>query len=130
VKPSPESILLQVIANLATQDISVLYVSGEESLQQIAERAIRLGLPLNKINMLTETSVQSICNTLDELKPKILVIDSIQVMHTQTSESTPGSFLSARSTLNRASSVEARINWVSTIWLKVIGPAKDWSFVT
>jgi DNA repair protein RadA/Sms len=41
--------------------------------------------------MLTETSVQSICNTLDELKPKILVIDSIQVMHTQTSESTPGS---------------------------------------
>lgn len=85
------TLLLQVIANLATQDISVLYVSGEESLQQIAERAIRLGLPLNKINMLTETSVQSICNTLDELKPKILVIDSIQVMHTQTSESTPGS---------------------------------------
>ncbi len=85
------TLLLQVIANLAAQEFSVLYVSGEESLQQIAERAIRLSLPLNKINMLTETSVQSICNTLNEIKPRILVIDSIQVMHTQTSDSTPGS---------------------------------------
>ena len=85
------TLLLQVIASLAAQEISVLYVSGEESLQQIAERAIRLNLPLNKIKMLAETSVQSICNTLDEIKPRILVIDSIQVMHTQSSESTPGS---------------------------------------
>jgi len=85
------TLLLQVIANLAQQNTSVLYVSGEESLQQIAERAIRLGLPLDSIQMLTETSVQSICDTLDEIKPDILVIDSIQVMHTQTSDSTPGS---------------------------------------
>ncbi len=85
------TLLLQVIANIAQKDISVLYVSGEESLQQIAERAIRLNLPLDKIQMLTETSVQSICDTLDEIKPNILVIDSIQVMHTQTSDSTPGS---------------------------------------
>jgi len=85
------TLLLQVIANIAQKSISVLYVSGEESLQQIAERAIRLNLPLDKIQMLTETSVQSICDTLDEIKPTILVIDSIQVMHTQTSDSTPGS---------------------------------------
>jgi len=85
------TLLLQVIANIAQKGISVLYVSGEESLQQIAERAIRLNLPLDKIQMLTETSVQSICDTLDEIKPNILVIDSIQVMHTQTSDSTPGS---------------------------------------
>lgn len=85
------TLLLQVIANIAQKGISVLYVSGEESLQQIAERAIRLNLPLDKIQMLTETSVQSICDTLDAIKPNILVIDSIQVMHTQTSDSTPGS---------------------------------------
>ncbi len=85
------TLLLQVIANIANQGINVLYVSGEESLQQIAERAIRLKLPLDKIKMLTETSVQSICEILDKIKPNILVIDSIQVMHSQTSESTPGS---------------------------------------
>jgi len=85
------TLLLQVIANTAQAGATVLYVSGEESLQQIAERAIRLNLPLNKIQMLTETSVQSICETLDEIKPTILVIDSIQVMYSPSSESTPGS---------------------------------------
>lgn len=85
------TLLLQVIAKLANQGVDVLYVSGEESLQQIAERAIRLGLPLNKIKMLAETSISSICNTLDEVKPQILVIDSIQVMQTPMSESAPGS---------------------------------------
>jgi len=85
------TLLLQVIANTAQAGASVLYVSGEESLQQIAERAIRLNLPLNKIQMLTETSVQSICETLDEIKPTILVIDSIQVMYSPNSDSTPGS---------------------------------------
>ncbi len=85
------TLLLQVIANTAQAGATVLYVSGEESLQQIAERAIRLHLPLNKIQMLTETSVQSICETLDEIKPTVLVIDSIQVMYSPSSDSTPGS---------------------------------------
>lgn len=84
------TILLQAIANIAVQGISVLYVSGEESLQQIAERAHRLGLPADKIMMLAETSVQRICDILDEIKPKILVIDSIQVVYTQDVESAPG----------------------------------------
>lgn len=85
------TLLLQVIAKIAALDIPVLYVSGEESLQQIAQRAIRLSLPLDKIQMLTETSVQNICEVMSGIQPRILVIDSIQVMHTQTSESTPGS---------------------------------------
>jgi len=85
------TLLLQVIANTADKGATVLYVSGEESLQQIAERAIRLSLPLNKISMLTETSVQRICEVLDDIKPTILVIDSIQVMHTENSDTTPGS---------------------------------------
>ncbi len=90
------TLLLQAIANIAARGVSVLYVSGEESLQQIAERAHRLKLPADKIMMLAETSVQQICDVLDELKPQILVIDSIQVMHTQDTESAPGSVSQVR----------------------------------
>lgn len=90
------TILLQAIANIATQGIKVLYVSGEESLQQIAERAYRLKLPTDKIMMLAETSVQSICDVLDEVQPQVLIIDSIQVMHTQEAESAPGSVSQVR----------------------------------
>jgi len=90
------TLLLQAIANIADRGVSVLYVSGEESLQQIAERAHRLKLPANKIMMLAETSVQAICDILDEIKPQILVIDSIQVMHTQEAESAPGSVSQVR----------------------------------
>ncbi len=90
------TILLQAIANIAAQGIKVLYVSGEESLQQIAERAYRLKLPTDKIMMLAETSVQSICDVLDEVQPQVLIIDSIQVMHTQEAESAPGSVSQVR----------------------------------
>ena len=90
------TLLLQAIANIAARNISVLYVSGEESLQQIAERAHRLKLPAEKILMLAETSVQRICDVLDEISPQILVIDSIQVMHTQTCESAAGSVSQVR----------------------------------
>ena len=90
------TLLLQAIANIAARGVSVLYVSGEESLQQIAERAHRLKLPADKIMMLAETSVQRICDVLDEVKPQILVIDSIQVMHTQEAESAPGSVSQVR----------------------------------
>jgi DNA repair protein RadA/Sms len=90
------TLLLQVIANIAGQGIRVLYVSGEESLQQIAERAHRLRLPADKIMMLAETSVQRICDVLDEVKPRILVIDSIQVVYTQSIDSAPGSVSQVR----------------------------------
>ncbi|MFZ2450758.1 MAG: DNA repair protein RadA [Methylovulum miyakonense] len=89
------TLLLQAIANIADRNISVLYVSGEESLQQIAGRAQRLRLPAN-IMMLAETSVQRICDVMDSIKPQILVIDSIQVMHTQDADSAPGSVSQVR----------------------------------
>jgi DNA repair protein RadA/Sms len=61
------TLLLQALAAIAQQQ-SVLYVSGEESLQQIAERAHRLGIQTHAIGMLAETSVQLICQILDEEK--------------------------------------------------------------
>ncbi|MGR9037049.1 MAG: ATPase domain-containing protein, partial [Gammaproteobacteria bacterium] len=68
------TILLQAIAHVASRGITVLYVSGEESIQQIAGRAHRLKLPEHKIMMLAETSVQSICTVLEEVKPQVIVI--------------------------------------------------------
>ncbi|MBU1137990.1 MAG: AAA family ATPase, partial [Proteobacteria bacterium] len=63
------TLLLQALANGANAGIPVLYVSGEESPQQIAERAYRLGLPADNIKMLAETSVEEICAVLDQEKP-------------------------------------------------------------
>ncbi len=90
------TLLLQAVAAIASQDIAVLYVSGEESLPQIAERAHRLKLPTANIMMLAETSVQRICGVLDELNPQVLVIDSIQVMHNDDVESAPGTVSQVR----------------------------------
>ena len=90
------TILLQVIANIAQRNEAVLYVSGEESLQQIAERAQRLNLRVKHIKMLAETSVQRICEVLQQEQPRALVIDSIQVMHHEDTESAPGSVSQVR----------------------------------
>ncbi len=94
------TILLQAIANAARSGITALYVSGEESLQQIAERAHRLGLATSTIKMLAETSVQRICDCVDEEKPELLIIDSIQVMHTVSSDTAPGSVSQVRESAN------------------------------
>jgi DNA repair protein RadA/Sms len=90
------TILLQAIANAAQQNFAVLYVSGEESLQQIAERANRLQIDPAGIKMLAETSVQRIAQVLDQEHPDLLIIDSIQVMYTETSDTAAGSVSQVR----------------------------------
>lgn len=89
------TLLLQVMCGLA-KNMTALYVTGEESLQQVAMCANRLGLPNDKLNMLSETSVEQICNLADQLKPQIIVIDSIQVMHLADIQSSPGSVAQVR----------------------------------
>lgn len=89
------TLLLQVMCGLA-KNMTALYVTGEESLQQVAMRANRLNLPTNKLNMLSETSVEQICNLSDQLKPQIIVVDSIQVMHLSDIQSSPGSVAQVR----------------------------------
>ena len=76
--------------------MTALYVTGEESLQQVAMRASRLGLPNDQLKMLSETSVEQICNLADQLKPQIIVVDSIQVMHLADIQSSPGSVAQVR----------------------------------
>ncbi len=84
------TILLQAIAHLS-QTHSVLYVTGEESPQQVTLRARRLGLPEDRLWLLADTHVESIVSLVQQEKPRILVIDSIQTMHTSTLNSAPGS---------------------------------------
>ncbi|TLU61676.1 DNA repair protein RadA [Thalassotalea litorea] len=89
------TLLLQTMCALAEQ-MNALYITGEESLQQVAMRAHRLELKTDKLKMLSETSVENICNIADREKPKIMVIDSIQVMHMGDIQSAPGSVSQVR----------------------------------
>ena len=89
------TLLLQTLCHLA-QQLSALYISGEESLAQIALRAQRLGLPTDKLQMLCETDVETMVATAEQLKPKVLVIDSIQVCHLADIQSAPGSVSQVR----------------------------------
>jgi len=89
------TLLLQTLCYLA-QSMPAVYVTGEESLQQVALRANRLGLPTDKLQMLSETNVERLTQVLQQAKPKIVVIDSIQVMHMDGIESAPGSVSQVR----------------------------------
>ncbi|KKL03310.1 DNA repair protein RadA [Rheinheimera mesophila] len=89
------TLLLQIMCGLATND-KALYVTGEESLQQVALRAHRLGLPTQNLMMLAETNVETICQLAQQEKPRIMVIDSIQVMQMADIQSAPGSVSQVR----------------------------------
>ncbi|MGE4260048.1 DNA repair protein RadA [Shewanella sp.] len=89
------TLLLQTLCQLA-ETLPALYVTGEESLQQVAMRAKRLGLPTGKLKMLSETNVDTICDVALREQPKIIVIDSIQVMHISDVQSSPGSVAQVR----------------------------------
>jgi len=89
------TLLLQLMCRLA-EGHSALYVTGEESLQQVAMRAQRLGLPTGNLQMLSETSVETICAVAEQKKPRLLVVDSIQVMSREDVASTPGGVAQVR----------------------------------
>lgn len=89
------TLLLQIMC-LISKKMPALYITGEESLQQVAMRADRLALPKESLLMLSETSVENICHLADKTKPKIIVIDSIQVMHVDGVSSAPGSVSQVR----------------------------------
>jgi DNA repair protein RadA/Sms len=84
------TLLLQSLCFL-NQEQSVLYVTGEESLQQVRLRAERLSLQADNLLLLAETEIESILEAAEKLKPKVMVIDSIQTMYTGQLSSAPGS---------------------------------------
>lgn len=83
------TILLQTLANVSLQH-TVLYVTGEESLQQVAMRGKRLQLPLDGLRLLAETQVETIIMHAQKEKPRVIVIDSVQTIFTDTINSAPG----------------------------------------
>lgn len=83
------TILLQMITHIA-KNRSALYVTGEESLQQITMRAKRLQLPQEKLMLLAETNVEKIISLANKHKPQVMVIDSVQTLYTDLVQSAPG----------------------------------------
>jgi len=90
------TLLLQIMCLLANSGKPALYVTGEESLQQVGMRAKRLNLPEKNLKMMAETNVEQICKAAQEHQPQLLVVDSIQVMHSGDVASAPGSVSQVR----------------------------------
>lgn len=91
------TLLLQVLDKLVEKSIPVLMATGEESLQQVKNRSDRLKLKsAGNIDIIAETNVHSILNQCQEMKPKVLVIDSVQSVYTPDSDSLPGTVTQVR----------------------------------
>lgn len=90
------TLLLQVCRNLSLQKKRVLYISGEESLQQIKIRAERIGEFTESLSLLCETNLDIIHEVIKKEKPEIVVIDSIQTMYNEAVSSAPGSVSQVR----------------------------------
>src|SRR3546814_20798692 len=78
-----------------------LYVTGEESLAQVAGRAARLGLPVDGVNALAETGVERILAHAVALQPKLIIADSIPTLRTETPTEAPGPVSPARESAPR-----------------------------
>lgn len=90
------TLLLQLSNILALQNLKVLYVSGEESLQQTTIRANRINAKSENIFIYSETNFSSIKLQIDQIKPDILIIDSIQILYKSEIPSSPGSVVQVR----------------------------------
>lgn len=86
-----KSTLLLQICNSLCQGRSVLYVSGEESERQLKLRAVRLGVAPEQLYILSETRLSDVLEAVEEIKPDILIVDSIQTLYNENNESSPGS---------------------------------------
>jgi DNA repair protein RadA/Sms len=94
------TLLLQAVAKMAAT-LPVLYITGEESLSQVAGRAVRLDLPLDNVNALAETQVEAILQHASVARPKLIVADSIQTLWTESLTAAPGSVSQVRESAAR-----------------------------
>lgn len=94
------TLLLQVCRNLA-ESMEVLYISGEESLQQIKMRAQRIGQFSDNLQLFCETSMERIEQVVERQKPQVVIIDSIQTVYSEDVSSAPGSVSQVRETTGR-----------------------------
>ena len=95
------TLMLQVLDILSKKGLICLYLSGEESLQQIKMRAERLKIDASDLYIATGTNLEELLETIKLIKPSILVVDSIQTLYTDTITSAPGSMAQLRETSYR-----------------------------
>ena len=86
-----KSTLLLQICNSLCAERRVLYVSGEESERQLKLRGVRLGVSPDSLYILSETRLNDVLNSIEELKPDVLIVDSIQTLYHEENEASPGS---------------------------------------
>ena len=96
------TLLLTALARLARRGLPVLYVSGEESARQIRLRADRLGISGESLYLLSETDLELVQDAVRQVRPRFLVLDSVQVMREPSIDSLPGSPSQVRATADRA----------------------------
>ncbi len=104
------TLLLQMAATMAQAAGTVLYVSGEESVQQIKMRAERLALKPESLYLLTETSLDEIVAHIERLKPRIVIVDSIQTVYLEELTSAAGSISQVRESAARLTHVAKETN--------------------
>lgn len=96
-----KSTLLQQVSAGLMQNLPLCYATGEESLRQIGQRSIRLGLDASAMNLLADTSLENVLGQARKCKAKVLVIDSIQTMTSENLPSAPGSVVQLREGVGR-----------------------------
>lgn len=90
------TLMLQLAQNLAAQGLTMLYVCGEESVEQTSLRASRLGVSDDRLYLLSDTLFSNIKAQIDRLKPDAMIIDSIQILYKSELPSSPGSVSQVR----------------------------------
>ena len=95
-----KSTVLMQICQYLGDTLKILYISGEESKRQLKLRAIRLGVTSPNLYVMTETDVEVICEQIKNLKPDLVMIDSIQTMNLSELNSSPGSITQVRESAN------------------------------
>ncbi|MFC2158246.1 DNA repair protein RadA [Acidobacteriota bacterium] len=95
------TLLLQVSHDFSERGDSVLYVSGEESLEQIKIRGDRLGIKEGALYLLSETNLERIISHAEKLKPKVLIVDSVQTVFSSKLTSSPGTISQVREVTNQ-----------------------------
>ena len=90
------TLMLHLATHFTKNELGALYVTGEESLEQLSLRSKRLGIENAAVNILTETSVERVLDNIEKLKPEVVIVDSVQTVFSEELESAPGSVSQVR----------------------------------
>lgn len=110
-----KSTLLLQVCNSIKLIGSILYVSGEESIRQIKMRADRLGIKRDNLVLISENDLDAIQSVIENLKPELLVIDSIQTVYCPEISSAPGSVSQVRESTSRLMNIAKKMNIATMI---------------